>query len=220
MTYANINEVPANGTLQANAKELKDFRAILASYHVGVCTIAQTARELASEKSALQSLLNTKRDGYSRIMNGDLKAIGDKTAEIEQYRKDIKEYSVKLASLNAQLNDTKEAQADEMKKGLDWVAQNKLYDAYKTDTDTYYLALCNAIEGFTLRDARNCAVGRRKATDRQVVKTGGDMTTVMTKATFADLQLRTLIDYKPIKACLPTYKFSEAALASLKKKTK
>jgi hypothetical protein len=172
---------------------------------------------ISKEKRALEVLLSEKQKGYTQIVTGDLSVLDSKKLEeIEGYKTAIKDYSLKLATLKAQLNSVKEAQQDELSKGINWLRDAKVYAAYCESEDAYAVALCNLIPGFTMADFNKVSLRKTKASNKKIVKSGGLLTANMTPATFHDAQLRILADY--FGAVLPEAKFTKAALEALKRK--
>jgi hypothetical protein len=201
---------------QLNSVDLKATRSILAAYKVGICAIADKAVSLSKEKRALEVLLSEKQKAYSAIVTGDLSVIGTKVDELEGYKSAIKDYSLKLATLKAQLDSVKKAQQDELSKGINWLRDAKVYEAYCESEDAYAIALCNAIPGFGMKDFNAVSLRKVKASNKKVVKSGGMLTTTMSASVFYDSQLRILADY--FGAVLPEAKFTKAALEALKRK--
>lgn len=215
--YNNVNEIPMTGHAQLNSVDLKATRAILASYKVGICAIADKAMSISKEKRALEVLLSEKQKGYTQIVTGDLSVLDSKKLEeIEGYKTAIKNYAAQLATLKVELSTVKEAQQKELDKGINWLKEGSVYKAYCDGEDEYALAICNIIPGFTMADFNKVSLRKTKASNKKVVKSGGLLTANMTPATFHDAQLRILADY--FGAVLPTAKFSKAALDALKKK--
>lgn len=215
-TYTNVSEIPMNKA-QLNSVDLKATRSILAAYKVGICAIADKAVSLSKEKRALEVLLSEKQKGYTQIVTGDLSVLDSKKLEeIEGYKTAIKDYSLKLATLKAQLDSVKKAQQDELSKGINWLRDAKVYEAYCASDDEYAVALCNLIPGFGKQDFNAVSLRKVKASNKKVVKSGGMLTTTMSASVFYDSQLRILADY--FHAVLPEAKFTKAALDALKRK--
>lgn len=214
-TYTNVSEIPMNKA-QLNSVDLKATRSILAAYKVGICAIADKAVSLSKEKRALEVLLSEKQKAYSAIVTGDLSVIGSKVDELEGYKTAIKDYSLKLATLKAQLDSVKKAQQDELSKGINWLRDAKVYEAYCASDEEYAVALCNLVTGFGMKDFNAVSLRKVKASNKKVVKSNGMLTTTMSASVFYDTQLRVLADY--FHAVLPEAKFTKAALDALKRK--
>lgn len=208
--YTNIEQIKS-GKMQFNATSGKNFRATMAKWHDADFDLAEKILEKSDRVKSIRGMIDTNNKDLARLEKGEPGVLREKSV-IEAENVD---FEARIKAENDALAEYRKAQTDRYTGARELLNKDlhKAYEAYVTngERDAYVVALANFFDANGLEpamaslDAFVAAVGKKKNSARQKVKTGNHNGAISYNA-WRDIFLGEICDV--MGDALPLYKFT------------
>lgn len=204
-------ETIKSGAMQFNSKTGKNFRDTLAKWHNADFELAEKIMEKSDRVKNFYGMIETNKSDLEKLAQGKSGVLRDKSV-IEA---EIVDYEARIQAESNAISEYRKAQADRYEGARKLLSKelHKAYVDFVTDgkRNEYVVALANFFDENGLEpamgsiDAFVAAVGKRKNSARQKIKTGSHNGAVSFQA-WRDIFLGEICDV--MGEALPLYKFT------------